>query len=197
MTEKHLPPGFAAARGFGVLDRAEPARALTDVHLDLRVPAAGRLVKDAFAGPVDVALDSAVGRGRDRSRRRRQQDRVGVFGRFGCSENGGLLVAHAPVPRRDEGALPHAGLGLARLLLIVIVIMREPRIGQRPSVSPQPFLNVLAVDLASRHQPAAAICLARVAGPAFVLGIFYQLVARRDAAGPALPPGLETKLIRF
>src|ERR1700738_1720410 len=58
---KLLPPGFAAARGFGVLDRAEPARALADVHLDLRVPAAGRLVVDAFAGAVDIAPDGGVG----------------------------------------------------------------------------------------------------------------------------------------
>src|ERR1700724_1024824 len=62
---KRLSPGLAAARGFGFLDRAEPARALADLHPDLRVPAAGRLVIDAFAGTVDVALDGAVGRGRD------------------------------------------------------------------------------------------------------------------------------------
>src|ERR1700676_2028782 len=55
-------PGLAAARGFGFIDRAEPARALADFHLDLRIPAAGRLVVDAFAGAVDVALDGAVGR---------------------------------------------------------------------------------------------------------------------------------------
>src|SRR5579862_4494335 len=58
-----LAPGLAAAGGFGFLDRAEPARALGDVHLDLGVPAAGRLVIDAFARGVDVALDGAVGRG--------------------------------------------------------------------------------------------------------------------------------------
>src|SRR6202171_3816049 len=104
--EKLLTPGLAAPRGFGVIDRTEPARALGDVHLDLRIPAAGRLVIDAFAGAVDVALDGAVGRGRDRSRRRRQQDGVGVVGGFGGPENGGLLVAPAPVPRGDEGALP-------------------------------------------------------------------------------------------
>ena len=44
-----LALGLAAARGFGVIDRAEPARALSDVHLDLCVPAAGRLVINAFA----------------------------------------------------------------------------------------------------------------------------------------------------
>src|ERR1700704_4011609 len=98
--------GFAAARGLGLIDRTEPAGALDDLHLDLRIPAAGGLMIDAFAGPVDVALDGAVGRGRDRSRRRRQQDRVGVLGRFDGPEDRGLLVAEAPVPRRDEGALP-------------------------------------------------------------------------------------------
>src|SRR4051812_47815846 len=56
-TGKRLSSGLAAAGGFGVIDRAEPARALGDVHLDLGVPAAGRLVVDALAGAVDVALD--------------------------------------------------------------------------------------------------------------------------------------------
>ncbi len=37
-----LSPGLAAAGGFGVFDRAEPARALADLHLDLGVPAAVR-----------------------------------------------------------------------------------------------------------------------------------------------------------
>src|SRR5580698_10223831 len=67
-SEKLLPLCLAAAGGFGLFDRAEPARALADFHLDLGVPAAGGLVVDAFAGPVDVALDGAVGRGRDRPR---------------------------------------------------------------------------------------------------------------------------------
>src|SRR6267143_173675 len=97
-----LAPGLAASRGFGVIDRAEPPRALADIHLDLCVPAAGGLVIDAFAGAVDVALDGAIGRGRHRSRRRRQQDRVGALRRFDGSENRGLLVAETPVPRRDE-----------------------------------------------------------------------------------------------
>src|SRR3981189_2663437 len=64
-----LSLGFAAARGLGLVDRTEPAGALADLHLDLRIPAAGGLMIDAFAGPVDVALDGAVGRGCDRSRR--------------------------------------------------------------------------------------------------------------------------------
>src|SRR5258708_36789964 len=98
--------GFAAARGLGLVDRTEPAGALGDLHLDLRIPAAAGLMIDAFAGPVDVALDGAVGRGRDRPRRRRQQDRVGVLGRFDGTENRGLLFAEAPVPPRGEGAIP-------------------------------------------------------------------------------------------
>src|ERR1700679_4201548 len=109
-----LSPGLAAARGFGLFDRAEPARPLADFHLDLRIPAAGRLVIDAFARAVDISLDRAVGRGSDRSRSRRQQDRVGVLRRLGGSENDRLLVADAPVPWRDERAPPHAGLGLVR-----------------------------------------------------------------------------------
>src|ERR1700712_1819091 len=80
---KALAFGLAAAGGLGFVDRAEPARALADLHLDLRIPAAGRLVIDAFAGAVDVALDGAVGRRRHRSRRRRQQDRLGAIRRFG------------------------------------------------------------------------------------------------------------------
>src|SRR5947209_2541395 len=60
--EKPLSSGLPAARRFGVIDRAEPARALGDIHLDLGVPAAGRLVIDALARPVDIALDGAIGR---------------------------------------------------------------------------------------------------------------------------------------
>src|SRR5467141_3388599 len=182
-----LSLGFAAARGLGLVDRTEPAGALADLHLDLRIPAAGRLVIDAFAGPVDVALDGAVGRGRDRSRSRCQQNRVGAGGRLGGAENGRLLVADAPVPRRDERALPHPGLGLARRLLVGIVVLGKPRIGQGPAVSHHPFLNVLAVDLAPRHGAAAAVGdLAGMTGPALVVGMLDELVARGDAAGPAL-----------
>src|SRR6266567_3411465 len=97
-----LSPRLAAAGGLGLLDRAEPARALADLHLDLRVPAAGGRVIDAFPGTVDVALDGAVGRGRDRSGGRCLQDRVSVRRGLGGAEDGRLLVAFAPVPRRDE-----------------------------------------------------------------------------------------------
>src|SRR6267142_3712813 len=191
-----LSLGFAAARGLGLVDRTEPAGALADLHLDLRIPAAGGLMIDAFAGPVDIALDGAVGRGSDRSRRRRQQDRVGTGGRLGGPENGGLLVADAPVPRRDEGALPHPGLGLARLLFVGVVIMGNPRIGQGPAVSHQPFLDVLAVDVTSRHGAAAAVGgLAGVTGPALVVGMLDEFVARGDPAGPALALGVEAQLI--
>src|ERR1700722_7139663 len=61
--QSRLSLGLAAAGPFGVFDRAEPARALADLHLDLRIPAAGGLVIDAFAGAVDVALDGSFGRG--------------------------------------------------------------------------------------------------------------------------------------
>src|SRR6476619_1243247 len=121
--EKHLSPGFATAGLFGLLDRAEPASALADLHLDLRIPAAfGRMI-DAFAGAVDIALDGAVGRRRDPSGRRGQQNCVRVRLRLGGSQDRCLLVADAPVPRRDEGAMPHSGLGFARGLFIGVVIM--------------------------------------------------------------------------
>src|SRR3954451_8070164 len=58
---KPLSSGLAAAGRLGIVDRAEPARALGDVHLDFRVPAAGRPVIDAFARAVDIALDGAIG----------------------------------------------------------------------------------------------------------------------------------------
>src|SRR4051812_43432154 len=104
-----LSLGLAAAGGFGFVDRAEPARALADLHLDFGVPAAGWRMINALAGAVDVALDGAVGRGRVRAGGRRQQNGIGIIRRFGCPQYGGFLVADAPVPRRDEGALPHAG----------------------------------------------------------------------------------------
>src|SRR4029453_13197283 len=113
-----------------------------DLHLDLRIPATRRLVKDALAGAVDVTLDGAVGRGRHRSRSRCEQDRFGIFRRLDRAENGGLLVADAPVPWRDERALPHAGLGLARGLLVALVVVRDSRQRQRPTVRPQPLLNI-------------------------------------------------------
>src|SRR5258706_8179167 len=96
--QEKLSFGFAAARGFGLVDRAEPARALRDLHLDLRIPAAGGLMIDAFAGAIDVALDGAVGLGRYRSRHRTQDDRVGVARRLDGSEDRRLLVADPPVP---------------------------------------------------------------------------------------------------
>ncbi|GCC45338.1 hypothetical protein chiPu_0029241, partial [Chiloscyllium punctatum] len=89
-----LTPRLAAAGGLGFLDRAEPARALGDLHLDLGVPAAARLVEDALAGTVDVALDGAVGRGRDRTGSGGEQDRVCTLRHFRGAEHGGLLVAH-------------------------------------------------------------------------------------------------------
>src|SRR5579864_8356471 len=102
-----LALGLAAAGGLGLFDRAEPARALADLHLDAGVPSAGRLVIDALAGAVDVALDGAIRRGGDRPGGRREQDRMRAFRRLRRAEDGGLLVAHPPVPRRDECALPH------------------------------------------------------------------------------------------
>src|SRR5579872_6043395 len=113
---------FATAGGFGLIDRAEPACALADLHLDLRIPSAGRLMVDAFAGAIDIALDVAFRRRGDRSRGRRQKDGVGVLGQPGTPENGALLVAHVPVPGRDEGTLPQAGLGLARGFLVPVII---------------------------------------------------------------------------
>src|ERR1700741_4323410 len=110
-----------------------------------------------------------------------------TFRRLGGAEDRGLLVADPPIPRRDERALPHAGLGFARGLLVILIVVGEARIGERPAASHQPFLDVLAVDLAARHQPAAAVVsLAGMAGPALVVGMLDEFVARGDAAGPAL-----------
>ena len=120
----------------------------------------------------------------------------GILRRLGGAENGGLLVADAPVPRRDEGALPHPGLGLARGFFVSLVIMGNPQIGQRPAVRHQPFLDVLAVDLAARHRAASAVDdLAGVTGPALVAGMLDQLVARGDAAGPALARIVQAQLV--
>src|SRR6185437_9579557 len=190
-----LPSRLTAAGGFGFLDRAEPARALGDLHLDLRVPAAGRLVIDALARAVDITLDGAVGRGRDFAGSRSEQDGTGIRRRLGRAEDRGLLVAHAPVPRREEGALPHPGLGFARGLLVGVVVMREAGVGQRPAVRDQPFLDVLAIGLAARHGMAAAVDGAGVAGPASVAEMFDQFVPRGDAAGPALALRVEAKLV--
>ena len=136
------------------------------------------------------------GEGAHRSRSRRQQDRFGIFRRLDRAENGGLLVADAPVPWRDERALPHPGLGLARRFLIRLVVARDPRQRQRPAVRHQPFLNVLAVGLAARHGAAAAVGYRPgMTGPALAAEAFDQFVARRGAAGPALAVGVEAELI--
>src|ERR1700744_5942128 len=154
---RHLSFGFPAAGALGVLDRAEPAVALADLHLDLGVPAAFRRVKDAFAGAVDIALDGAVGRRRNRPGGRGQQDRVRVWRRLGRAQYRRLLVADTPVPWRDEGARPHPGLGFARGLLVGVVVMGAWEKGQPPAVLHHPFLDVLAVDSAARDITAAAI----------------------------------------
>src|ERR1700691_5929167 len=57
-----------------------------------------------------------------------------------------FLLAAPPIPGRDERALPHAGLGVARGLLVLVIVVAEPHIGQRPAASHHPFLDVLAVD---------------------------------------------------
>src|SRR6478735_2860509 len=111
---------------------------------------------------------------------------MGVLRRPGRAEDLRLLVAHAPVPGRDEGALPHAGLGLARGLLVGLVVVRDAGVGERPAARDQPFLDVLAVGLAARHDAAAAVGGTGVAGPGLVAGMLDQLVARGGAAGPAL-----------
>src|SRR5258708_34202795 len=68
--------------------------------------------------------------------------------------------------------------------------------GQRPSVLHQPFLNVLAVDLASRHQTAATVDdLTAATDPGLVVGVLDQFVARGNAAGPALAVVVEAELI--
>src|SRR3984957_9309786 len=181
-TAKLLSPGPPAAGCLGLLARAEPPRALADLHLDLRVPAAGGRVIDAFACAVDITLDRALRRGRDRPRSRCQQDRMGALRWLGGSQDHRLLVADAPVPRRDERALPHAGLGLARGLFVGIVIVGNARIAERPPVLHHPLLDVLAIDLAMGNAAAAPVGLADMTGPALVAGVVNEFVARGDAA---------------
>src|SRR5438105_1203976 len=118
-----------------------------------------------------------------------------IGGRLGGAQNRGLLVADAPVPRRDEGALPHPGLGLARGGLIRVVVVGDAHIGQRPAVSHHPFLDVLTVDFAVADDAAAAIGALDVTGPALALDVLGEFVARRCPAGPALAFGVEAKLI--
>src|ERR1700730_17720864 len=118
-----------------------------------------------------------------------------IGGRLVVAHDRGLLVADAPVPRRDEGALPHPGLGFARGGFDGVVVMREAHIGQRPAVLHHPFLDVLAVDLAARDHAAAAIGRPDMTGPAFVLDMLCEFVARGNAAGPAFALGVEAKLI--
>src|SRR3954462_3660205 len=74
-SKRLLSLGLAATRGFGFVDRTEPARALADLHLDLGIPAALGRVIDAFAGAVDVALDGALGVRRGGARGGGEQDR--------------------------------------------------------------------------------------------------------------------------
>src|SRR5262249_6610650 len=126
---------------------------------------------------------------------RSQQDGAGVLRRLGCAKDRGLLVAHAPVPWREEGALPHPGLGLARRMLVGLIITRDAGKGERPAVRHHPFLDVLAVGFAARHGAAAAIERAAVAGPAPVAEMLDQLVARGNAAGPALALRVEAQLV--
>src|SRR6476619_5883286 len=107
---------------------------------------------------------------------------MGVRRRLGGAQNGCLLVADAPVPRRDERALPHPGLGLARGLLLALVVARDPRQRQRPPVRHQPFLDVLAVGLAARHGAAAAVGDAPdMTGPVLAAETLDQFVARGGA----------------
>src|SRR4029077_11517496 len=111
------------------------------------------------------------------------------------AENGGLLVADAPVPWRDERALPHPGLGFARGFLIRLIVTRELFEGQRPAVRHQPFLDVLAVGLTARHGAAAAVDGPGLTGPALATEVLDQFVPCGDAAGPAFAAGVEAELI--
>src|SRR3569833_1994568 len=121
---------------------------------------------------------------------------MGAVRRLGRAENRGLLVADAPVPRRDEGALPHPGLGFARRLLGRLVVPGDAGKGQRPAVLHQPCLDVLAVDLAPGDLPAAPIDGTRMASPYLAVGMLDQLIACRDAAGPALATRVEAELVQ-
>src|SRR5436305_11726830 len=73
--------------------------------------------------------------------------------------------------------------------------MREAQIGQRPAVPHHPFLDVLAVDLASRDQTSATIGALDMTGPALLAGMLDEFVARGGAAGPAFAAGVKAELI--
>src|SRR6202044_3262171 len=80
--------------------------------------------------------------------------------------------------------------------LVIGVVVRKPRVGERPAVSHHPFLDVLTIDLASRHEPAAAVViLAAMASPGLVIGMLDEFVARCNPAGPAFALAVEAKLI--
>src|SRR6266702_5015403 len=115
--------------------------------------------------------------------------------RLGGAQYRRLLVAHAPVPWRDEGALPHPGFCLTRGSFVGIIVVGDTGVGQRPAAPHQPFLDVLAADLAARDRVAAPVDRTGMADPVLALGIFGELVARGDAAGPALTIGVEAELV--
>src|SRR6266700_3454634 len=73
--------------------------------------------------------------------------------------------------------------------------MGEAHIGQRPAVRHHPFPDVLAVDLAARHDAAAPIGALDMTGPALVLDVLGKFVARGGTAGPAFALGVEAELI--
>ena len=163
------------------------------------VPAAGRLVKDAFAGAVDVALDGAVGRGRDRAGSRGQRDRIGIVRRLhGRAEDSGSSLLRT---RQSHGAMKAPchipAFGLARSGLFV-ALRSLWRCGQRPA----PSRSSPAISGCPRHRPsqratraAAAVDRAGAGSPALAAGVLGQFVARRSAAGPALALGVEAELI--
>src|SRR6185312_7987854 len=98
--------------------------------------------------------------------------------------------------RRDKRALPHPGLGFACRLLIRFVILRSADQRQRPAVRHHPFLDVLAIGLAARHDAAAAVDrTTRLADPVLAAELLGKFITRRGAAGPALALGVEAKLI--
>src|ERR1700761_6799816 len=116
---------------------------------------------------------------------------MGVWRRFGCAEDRRLLVADTPVPWRDEGALPHPGLGFTRRFLVSLVFVGTSCIGQRPAAADQPFLDVFAAHFAFCHGAAAAVDPLGVAAPALVGGVVCEFVARGNATGPAFAFGIK------
>ena len=101
-----LPQCSSPTCSFGLLWRAKPSLALTNIHSDFGVELLARHVVDAFTVLVHIAFNNAFGRRRPFSCRPGQQNRLCIDRNTERSEDDRLVVAVTPIPRRNECALP-------------------------------------------------------------------------------------------